>query len=89
MMISGVYRISAPKNGSLRLLPGAALASAALVAVSIIFSAFIGASAKYPLLYGSLTSAIVIMLWFYTCGVILLLGGALNVAMERIKNDSA
>lgn len=82
VMISGVYRVTAPKGGA-RLLPGAALASAALVAVGVVFSAFIGASVKYPLIYGSLAGVIVIMLWFYTCGVILLLGGAVNVALER------
>ena len=48
------------------------------------FSAFIGASVKYPLIYGSLAGVIVVMLWFYTCGMILLLGGALNVALERL-----
>ena len=83
VMISGVYRVTAPKDAQRRLLPGAALASAALVAVGVIFSAFIGASVKYPLIYGSLAGVIVIMLWFYTCGVILLLGGALNTALER------
>lgn len=83
VMISGVYRITAPKPGTYRMLPGAAIATAALVAVSIIFSAFIGASAKYPLIYGSLASVIVLMLWLYTCGVILFLGNAVNVALER------
>ena len=82
-MISGLYRITAPRDGGVRLLPGAALASVALVAVSVVFSAFIGASAKYPLIYGSLAGVIVIMLWLYTCGVILFLGAGLNIALER------
>ena len=83
VMICGVYRITAPKQGAYRMLPGAALARAALVAVSIVVSVFIGASAKYPLVYGSLASVIVIMLWLYTCGVILFLGNAVNVTLER------
>lgn len=85
VMISGLYRITAPKDRTTHLLPGAGLASAALVAVSVVFSAFIGASAKYPLIYGSLAGVIVIMLWLYACGVILFLGCALNVALERMK----
>ncbi len=84
VMVSGVYRVTAPKGVGQRLLPGALLASAALVAVGAVFSAFIGASVKYPLIYGSLAGVIVVMLWFYTCGMILLLGGALNVALERL-----
>ena len=85
-MLCGVYRITAPKGKPGRLLPGAALAAAALVALSILFSAFIGASAKYPLIYGSLAGVIVIMLWLYSCGVILFLGCALNVTLESMRS---
>ena len=82
MLLCGVYRITALRSRSCRLLPGAVFGSAALVAVSAVFSVFIGASAKYPLVYGSLAGVIVIMLWLYACGVILFLGCALNVALE-------
>ena len=85
VIISGVYRITAPRRGTVRALPGAALASAALVAVSVVFSALIGAGAKYPLIYGSLAGGIVIMLWLYLGGLILFLGGAVNVALEKMK----
>ena len=85
VMICGVYRITARRSAHVRLLPGAALASAALVAVSVVFSAFIGAGVKYPLIYGSLAGVIVIMLWLYTCGVILFLGNAVNVTLERLR----
>lgn len=84
-LISGLYRITAPRGASskVRLLPGAALASVSLVLVSVIFSAFIGADAKYPLIYGSLAGVIVIMLWLYTCGIILFLGAGVNIALEQ------
>ena len=85
VMISAVYRITAPAGRAKRHLPGALAASAALAALSVLFSAFIGASVKYPLLYGSLASVIVIMLWLYTAGNILFLGAALNVALERME----
>ena len=83
VMLTGLYRVTAPRDGQHRLLPGAAAATAALGALGFVFSAFIGASAKYPLVYGSLASVIVMMLWLYACGVILFLGGALNVALEQ------
>ena len=82
-LLSLVYRITAPRRGAHRLLPGAALATAALLALSILFSAMIGASARYPLLYGSLASVVALMLWLYTAGNILFLGAALNVALEQ------
>lgn len=87
IMLCGVYRITAPRGRPVRLLPGAALASVALVAVSILFSVFIGASTKYPLVYGSLASIIIMMIWMYTCGLILFLGNALNVSLERLERQ--
>lgn len=85
VMLSGVYRITAPRGRTIRLLPGAALASGALVAVSILFSMFIGASTRYPLVYGSLASVIIMMIWMYTCGLILFLGNILNVSLDRVQ----
>ena len=82
VILSGLYKLTSPRGRTLLLLPGAALAALALVAVSIVFSAVIGASVKYPLIYGSLASIIVMMLWLYICGMILFLGGALNVALN-------
>ena len=84
-LISSIYRITAPRRGHIVLLPGTVFASAALVGVSIAFSAIIGAGAKYPTVYGSLASVIVMMLWLYTCGATLFLGAALNVSVERLR----
>ena len=86
VLLCGLYRFTAPKGRPVRLLPGAALASLALVAVSILFSLFIGAGTRYPLIYGSLASIILMMLWLYSCGVILFLGNALNVSLEQIAD---
>lgn len=88
VILSGVYKLTSPRGRPLQLLPGAALAALALVAVSILFSAAIGASAKYPLIYGSLASIIVMMLWLYLCGVILFLGGAFNAALNRQQSQN-
>ena len=82
-LLSLVCRITAPRRPGVRLLPGSLLAAAALLALSILFSAMLDASARYPLLYGSLASVIVLMLWLYSAGNILFLGAALNVALEQ------
>lgn len=86
VMFSGVYRIMAPKVRTVRLLPGAALGSLALLVVSIFFALFIGRSARYPLVYGSLASIILMMFWMYCCGVVLFMGCALNVSLERLAD---
>ena len=46
----------------------------ALVVSSAVFSWFIGLSSRYSLVYGSLVSLIILLLWLYLCGQILFLG---------------
>ena len=58
-----------------------------LVAVSMAFSTFIGASTKYPLVYGSLSAVILLMLWLYTCCMVILCGAAFNVARRDSERN--
>ena len=74
-----VYKITAPKEvARVKRVPGAAIASVLLVAVSIIFSRLISMSANYPLVYGSLASFIILMFWVYICSIILIMGNVFN-----------
>lgn len=84
-IISGLYKFTAPKSEDVRIVPGAVAASVALVAIGLLFSYFIGLSTKYPLVYGSLGSIIIMLFWFYICGLILFVGNALNVSMEQLQ----
>ncbi|MBU5435404.1 YihY/virulence factor BrkB family protein [Pseudoflavonifractor sp. MSJ-37] len=74
-----VYRISAPR-GEPRppVFTGAVLASGVLVGASAVFSWFIGMSSRYSLVYGSLASVIILLVWLYLCGNILILGNVFN-----------
>ena len=78
-----MYILTAPKAPTVRRLPGAILAAAALVIGSMIFSVFMGASARYPLIYGSLASFILLMVWSYLCGNILIVGNLFNYRLYR------
>ena len=82
-----VYRLSA-SGGEFRppIFPGALLATMALVAASALFSWFIGMSTRYPLVYGSLASVIILMVWLYLCGNILILGNIFNFVWYQHKN---
>ena len=82
------YRMSAPR-GKPRppVLTGGALASAALVAASMLFSWFIGLSSRYSLVYGSLASVIILLVWLYLCGNILILGNAFNYVWYKRKKQ--
>ncbi|MEG0764929.1 MAG: YihY/virulence factor BrkB family protein [Pseudoflavonifractor sp.] len=80
------YRMAAPR-GKPRppVLTGGILAAVALVAASILFSWFIGLSSKYSLVYGSLASVIILLVWLYLCGNILILGNVFNCVWYRRK----
>jgi len=78
-----IYIFTAPKEPKVRRLPGALLATVALVGGSMIFSLFMGASARYPLIYGSLASFILLMIWCYLCGNILIIGNMFNFVLHK------
>lgn len=80
------YRLAAPK-GKPRppILTGGVLAAAALVACSMLFSWFIGLSSRYSLVYGSLASVIILLVWLYLCGNILIVGNAFNFVWYKHK----
>ena len=63
------------------------LAAAALVAASALFSWFIGLSSRYSLVYGSLASGIILLVWLYLCGNILILGDVFNCVWYRRRLD--
>lgn len=71
---------------------GAFLATAAMVLASAVFSYFISLSSKYSLVYGSLASVVILLVWLYLVGNILILGSCCNRvwhrhALERAKKE--
>lgn len=83
-IIRGIYYTTAPRRKGNSGNPGAIAASVVLVVVSMIFSGFISVSVRYPLVYGSLASIIIMMVWLYICGNIVILGYALNVVLSDL-----
>ena len=74
-----VYRATAPRGRPRPpILTGAFLASGALVLASVLFSYFIGLSSRYSLIYGSLGSVVILLVWLYLCGNIIILGSCFN-----------
>jgi len=75
LFILAVLTMAAPR-GTPRfpILISGLVSALALVVSSAVFSWFIGLSSRYSLVYGSLVSLIVLLLWLYLCGQILFLG---------------
>ena len=85
-ILLAVYMISAPKKTKIKeRLVGALAAGVLMVVVSGLFSRMISASAKYTVVYGSLASVIIMMVWMYVCSIIILMCNALNVAIVRSR----
>ena len=77
LLVLPVYWVGSPKRFRGWFLIGNAMVSAGgLVVCSAVFSWFVGLSSRYSLLYGSLASIIILVMWLYFCGNILLLGAA-------------
>ena len=87
VIIGGVYRLTEPKGIGEHLFAGTFMASISLVVISICFSWFIGLSSRYPLVYGSLASMIILMAWLYLCGNILIMGNVLNYVLRRSSEE--
>lgn len=86
LLVVVVYLMSAPPGKPRApVFLGALLASVALVAASVIFSFFIGMSSRYSLIYGSLASVIILLIWLYLCGNILILGNVFNAVRYQRK----
>lgn len=81
-----VYRAVAPRGDPRPpILTGGILASVSLVGASMLFSWFIGMSSRYALVYGSLASVIILLIWLYLCGNILILGNVFNYVWYQRK----
>ena len=77
-----LYRFAAPLDKPRPpVVPGALGASVALAAASVIFSILMSNSTRYSLIYGSLASVIILLVWLYLCGNILIMGNAVNYVL--------
>ena len=84
LLVLIVYRAGTPR-GAMRLpvvLLSSLLAALAIVGASVMFSWFIGMSSRYALVYGSLASLIILLVWLYLCGNLLLLGAVIGRVLE-------
>lgn len=70
-------------------LPGAALATAVWFPATLVFGWYVSRFAEYSLLYGSLATAIVLLIWMYIISVIVLIGAEFNaILFPRMVSSS-
>ncbi len=72
-------------------LPGTAFTLLSWMAASTAFSYYVENMASYSVLYGSLGAMLVLLLWLYITGIVIVLGGEVNAIlydMSKIKRRS-
>lgn len=87
VLVWGVYESSKRNCDEYSTLPGTIFTTVVLVGFTLMFSAFINRSVKYPLVYGSLASLILLMLWLYSCCIVIYCGAAVNIALRDTKHE--
>ncbi|TGB03924.1 YihY/virulence factor BrkB family protein [Halobacillus salinus] len=66
---------------------GALFSTVGWQGTSLLFSFYVSNLGNYSGTYGSLGSVIVLMIWFYLTGIIIILGGEINAIMFRREHD--
>ncbi len=87
-----IYHFAVPRTLPWHsVLPGAALTTGIWFPVTILFGWYVGHYAEYSLLYGSLATAIVLLVWMYILSVIVLIGAEFNALIfpRMVNLDSA
>ena len=77
-----IYDISIPRRAKYNIKVGTFVTTALLVGVSLAFASYIDMFSNYPVVYGSLASIVLLMLWLYLCCFSMLLGAVLNVVLH-------
>lgn len=70
-------------------IPGAIFATVGWIVVSLGFSLYVSSFANYSATYGSIGGIIVLMMWLYFSGTILMVGGQINAVMQERKEKIA
>jgi len=64
------------------ILPGTLFSFFGLLIISYLFGYFVKEFSRYSLIYGGLAAVIILMMWLYLCGHIIMIGGEMN-ALNR------
>lgn len=90
IVFSGLYFIAPNKHLKIsEVYPGALFATVGWIVVSLAFSYYVGNFGHYSVTYGSLGGVIVLLIWFYLTGFIIILGGEINAILYQRYHHSS
>jgi membrane protein len=83
-----LYRFApSVKQRWMQIIPGSAIGAMIWIVASLIFRFYVHHFSDFGLLYGSLGTLIILILWFYLSGIAILIGGEINAALQADGND--
>lgn len=88
LFILGLYSSSKRTTDMYSTFLGSLFCTVNVVLISMLFAMFIAKSGNYPLVYGSLASIVLFMLWLYYCCMVICSGAVLNVAIRDTRMAS-
>lgn len=68
--------------------PGAFISTVCWLAISYFFSIYINNFSNYSATYGSIGGIIILMLWLYITGMVLMIGGIVNAIIQERKEQN-
>lgn len=86
LVLAGMYYFAPNKRLGLKeIVVGSLFATVSWQLVSLAFSYFVSQFGNYSATYGSLAGVIILMLWFYLTGMIMLIGGEINATLHDMR----
>jgi membrane protein len=89
LMICYIYYIMPTEKIQFRkILPGGLFACVGMMVVTIIYSSYVNNMANYDILYGTLSSIVALLFWFYFLAWVLCLGILINKVLDDTSDFS-
>lgn len=87
--IFGLYALSQDSRQPWRnIWPGALCALGAWMGMSLLYTLYVENFANYSLVYGSIGTVIVVLIWLYASAMVLIMGAELNGTLMALRKDS-
>lgn len=88
-VIGSLYYVAPnTKLSFIEVIPGTIFALIGWIIISLGFSFFVNNFRNFTIVYGSLAAVVVLMIWLYISGIILMLGGEINSIYRAYKEKS-
>jgi len=89
IVFTGLYWIAPNKKLTcISIIPGAIFATVGWELSSLAFSYYVSNFSNYSATYGSIGAVIVLLIWIYLTGIIIIIGGEINALHSKITDEN-